>query len=82
MAILFRSSGSVTHLLRRTLSEKEQSQFLTEMRRQLLGLLQAVQTEQVEIVGQVPVGADVIGRAARLLPDVAHATVAEGPHVG
>ncbi|MEE2705970.1 MAG: hypothetical protein VX988_02910 [Planctomycetota bacterium] len=75
-------SGNATHLLRRTLSEQEQSQFLTEMRRQLLGLLQAVQTEQVEIVGQVPDGADVIGRVARILPDVAHATVAENPHAG
>jgi hypothetical protein len=73
---------SATQLVRRELTEAEQSEFRSEMRRRLLELIESVAGGHFRVVGQVPNDADVVRRLEPLLPKLADAEIAHGPRVG
>lgn len=74
-------------LLRHNLTDVETREFLDRAWQDLQTLAAAIAEENLEIVGCIPIDADVVGRAARWLSDLWLAdlkqtiTVADGPEV-
>lgn len=72
---------AATQLVRSDLSDEQQQQFLAAMSTHLFDLSQALRQGRFEIVGQVPLGADVLQRVGDILPRLADAEVASTPRL-
>ncbi len=70
-----------TQLLRSDISDEQQQEFLAAMKSRFLEFSQALREGRFEIVGQVPMGADVLQRVREGLSKLADSQVASTPRL-
>jgi hypothetical protein len=73
---------NAVELLRHDLTPDEQSLFLSNMMMRLSDLSEQLEMGRFSVVGQVPAGADVLGRVQKWLAAHRSAGIAKAPNVG
>jgi hypothetical protein len=82
VALERKRSESETALEGGPLNAKDEAALLEEVRRRLKALVEALEAQAVEVVGQVPDDGDAMARLSSWLPGNHNPTIAAFPHVG